>query len=108
MADPDTGLDLSKLPPPDADTSKLNITMPVPSTLAQVQFSMLENWELRERRSIGLANQLDLMAAAALDMVWDLSESVPEELLALLIYLYRTTQSLSYNAASSMAEMLHL
>ena len=76
VADPATGLDLSKLPPPDADMSKLNITMPVvSSTLAQVPFSMLENWELRERRSIGLANQLDLMAAADLDMVWDLSRS---------------------------------
>ena len=53
--------------------SKLNITMPVSFTLAQVPFSMSENWELRERRSIGLANQLDLMASAALDMVWDLS-----------------------------------
>ena len=48
------------------------------------------------------------MAPAALDMVWDLSESVPEELQALLIHLSRTTQSLSFNAASSMAEMLHL
>ena len=46
VADPATGLDLSKLPPPDADMSKLNITMPVSSTLAQVPFSMLENWEL--------------------------------------------------------------
>ena len=83
MADPATGLDLSKLPPPDVDMSKLHITLPVPSTLEQVPFSMLENWELRERRSIGLANQLDLMAAAALDMVWDLSKSVPKELPAL-------------------------
>ena len=110
VADPGsaTGLDLSKLPPPDTDMSKLNISMPVSSTLAQVPFSMLENWELWERRSIGLANQLDLMAAAALDMVWDLSESVPEELRAFLIHLSRTTQSLSFNAASSMAEMLRL
>ena len=43
MANPATGLDLSKLPPTDADMSKLNITMPVSSTLAQVPFSMLEN-----------------------------------------------------------------
>ena len=58
--------------------------------------------------TIVLANQLDLMAVAALDMVWDLSESVPEELRALLIHLSRTTQSLSFNAASFMAEMLRL
>ena len=36
VADPAIGLDLSKLPPPDAGMSKLNITMPVSSTLAQV------------------------------------------------------------------------
>ena len=69
---------------------------------------MLENWELQERRSIGLENQLDLMAAAALDMVLDLSHSVPVELRALLIHLSRMTQSLSFNTALSMAEMLHL
>ena len=45
--------------------SKLNITMSVTSTSAQVPFFMFENWELLERGSIALANQLDLMAAAA-------------------------------------------
>ena len=77
VADPATGLDLSKLPPPDADMSKLNITIPVSSILAQVPFSMLENWELWKRGSTGLTNQLDLMAATALDMVWDLSDLFP-------------------------------
>ena len=69
---------------------------------------MLENWELQERRSIGLENRLDLMAAAALDMVWDLSDSVPKELQALLIHLSSMTQSHSFNAASSMAGNLRL
>ncbi|KAH3716598.1 hypothetical protein DPMN_059322 [Dreissena polymorpha] len=94
VPDPSTGLDLSKLPVPDAD-----ITVPL---------SLLENWELRERHSICLANQLDLMAATALDLVWELSDSIPEELHALLIHLSRTTQCLSHNAASSMSEMLRL
>ena len=105
VPDPSTGLDLSKLPVPDADISKLSLTMPSSSTHTAVPYSLLENWELRERRSIGLANQLDLMAATALDMVWELSDSIPEELRALLIHLSRTTQCLSHNAASSMSEM---
>jgi len=105
VPDPSTGLDLSKLPVPDADISKLSLTMPSSSTHTAVPYSLLENWELRERRSIGLANQLDLMAATALDMVWELSDLIPEELRALLIHLSRTTQCLSHNAASSMSEM---
>ena len=108
VPDPSTGLDLSKLPVPDADISKLSLTMPSSSTHTAVPLSLLENWELRERRSIGLANQLDLMAATALDLVWELSDSIPEELRALLIHLSRTTQCLSHNAASSMSEMLRL
>ncbi|KAH3711357.1 hypothetical protein DPMN_070862 [Dreissena polymorpha] len=108
VPDPATGLDLSKLPVPDADISKLSLTMPSSSTHTSVPLSLLENWELRERRSIGLANQLDLMAATALDLVWELSDSIPEELRALLIHLSRTTQCLSHNAASSMSEMLRL
>ena len=48
------------------------------------------------------------MAATALDMVWELSDLIPEELRALLIHLSRTTQCLSHNAASSMSEMLRL
>ncbi|KAH3737500.1 hypothetical protein DPMN_044093 [Dreissena polymorpha] len=48
------------------------------------------------------------MAATALDIVWELSDSIPEELRALLIHLSRTTQCLSLNAASSMSEMLRL
>ncbi|KAH3799796.1 hypothetical protein DPMN_153412 [Dreissena polymorpha] len=48
------------------------------------------------------------MAATALDLVWELSDSIPEELRALLIHLSRTTQCLSHNAASSMSEMLRL
>ncbi|KAH3717257.1 hypothetical protein DPMN_060039 [Dreissena polymorpha] len=108
VPDPATGLDLSKLPVPDADISKLSLTMPSSSTHTSVPLSLLENWELRERRSIGLANQLDLMAATALYLVWELSDSIPEELRALLIHLSRTTQCLSHNAASSMSEMLRL
>ncbi|KAH3886090.1 hypothetical protein DPMN_010091 [Dreissena polymorpha] len=108
VPDPATGLDLSKLPVPDADISKLSLTMPSSSTHTSVPLSLLENWELRERRSIGLANQLDLMAATALDLVWELSDSIPEELRALLIHLSRTKQCLSHNAASSMSEMLRL
>ncbi|KAH3863123.1 hypothetical protein DPMN_026101 [Dreissena polymorpha] len=46
------------------------------------------------------------MAATALDMVWELSDSIQEELRALLIHLSRTTQCLSHNAGSSMSEML--
>ncbi|KAH3782045.1 hypothetical protein DPMN_159956 [Dreissena polymorpha] len=108
VPDPSTSLDLSKLPVPDADISKLSLTLPSSSTHTAVPLSLLENWELRERRSIGLANQLDLMAATALDLVWELSDSIPEELRALLIHLSRTTQCLSHNAASSMSEMLRL
>ncbi|KAH3812719.1 hypothetical protein DPMN_141157 [Dreissena polymorpha] len=108
VPDPSTGLDLSKLPVPDADISKLSLTMPSSSTHTAVPLSLLENWELRERRSIGLANQLDLMAATALDMVWELSDLIPEERRALLIHLSLTTQCLSHNAASSMSEMLRL
>ncbi|KAH3831263.1 hypothetical protein DPMN_104525 [Dreissena polymorpha] len=108
VPDPATGLDLSKLPVPDADISKLSLTMPSSSTHTAVPLSLLENWELRERRSIGLANQLDLMAATAVDLVWELSDSIPEELRALLIHLSRTTQCLSHNAASSLSEMLRL
>ncbi|KAH3887751.1 hypothetical protein DPMN_011770 [Dreissena polymorpha] len=109
VPDPATGLDLSKLPVlDDADISKLSLTMPSSSTHTSVPLSLLENWELRERRSIGLANQLDLMAATALDLVWELSDSIPEELQALLIHLSRTTQCLSHNAALSMSEMLRL
>ncbi|KAH3859530.1 hypothetical protein DPMN_102347 [Dreissena polymorpha] len=108
VPDPSTGLDLSKLLVPDADISKLSLTMPSSSTHTAVALSLFENWELRESRSIGLANQLDLMAATALDMVWELSDSIPEELRALLIHLSRTTQCLSHNAASSMSEKLRL
>ncbi|KAH3776439.1 hypothetical protein DPMN_177864 [Dreissena polymorpha] len=106
VPDPTTVLDLSKLPALDPDINKLSLTMPVAYTQISVLYSMLENWELRERRSIGLANQLDLMAATALDMAWELLESVPEEHRALLIHLSRTTQFLSHNSASSMSEML--
>ncbi|KAH3797650.1 hypothetical protein DPMN_151234 [Dreissena polymorpha] len=65
VPDPSTGLDLSKLPVPDADIKKLSLTMPSSSTHTAVPLSLLENWELRERRSIGQANQLDLMTATA-------------------------------------------
>ncbi|KAH3808178.1 hypothetical protein DPMN_136529 [Dreissena polymorpha] len=80
LPDPTTGLDLSKLPGPDPDISKLLLTMPVASSPISVPYSMLENWELRERRSIGLANQIDLMAAPSLEMACELSDSVQEEL----------------------------
>ncbi|KAH3791291.1 hypothetical protein DPMN_144774 [Dreissena polymorpha] len=75
--------------------------MPVSSTSISIPYSMLENWDLRERRSIGLANQQDLMAATAFDMVWELSESVPKKLRTLLIHFSRKTHiCLLYNAAS--------
>ncbi|KAH3697122.1 hypothetical protein DPMN_084609 [Dreissena polymorpha] len=108
VPDPSTGLDLSKLLVPDADISKLSLTMPSSSTHTTVPLSLLENWDLREHRSIGLSNQLDLMAATALDMVWELSDSIPDGLRALLIHLSRTTQCLSHNAALSMSERLRL
>ncbi|KAH3893525.1 hypothetical protein DPMN_017672 [Dreissena polymorpha] len=82
--------------------------MPVASAPISVPYSILENWELRERRSIGLANQLDLMTATALDMAWELSDSVLEELLTLLLHLSWKTQFLSHDAESSMSEMLSI
>ncbi|KAH3877029.1 hypothetical protein DPMN_000883 [Dreissena polymorpha] len=69
---------------------------------------MLERWEVRERRSLGLTNQIDLMLATILQLVCDWSDSVPEELRDLFIHLSRTTLSLSHNAASSMSKMLRI
>ncbi|KAH3846446.1 hypothetical protein DPMN_088747 [Dreissena polymorpha] len=66
VTDPTTGLDLSKLPGVDPYISKLLLTMPVAPTPISVPYSMLENRDMREGRSIGLANQLDLMVATAL------------------------------------------
>ncbi|KAH3729574.1 hypothetical protein DPMN_055545 [Dreissena polymorpha] len=103
-----TGLDLSKHPGLDPDISKLSLIMPVSSAPTSVPYSMLEYWELREHRSIGIANQLDLMAATALEMDWELSDSVPEELRALFLHLSQMTQFLSHNSASSMSEMLRI
>ncbi|KAH3783316.1 hypothetical protein DPMN_161252 [Dreissena polymorpha] len=69
---------------------------------------MLEHWEVRERRSPCLTNQIDLMLATILQLVCDWSDLVPEELRDLLIHLSQTTLSLSHNAASSMSEMLRI
>ncbi len=41
VPDPSTGLDLSKLPVPDADISKLSLTMPSSSTHTAVPYSPL-------------------------------------------------------------------
>ncbi|KAH3853998.1 hypothetical protein DPMN_096537 [Dreissena polymorpha] len=68
--------------------------MPVASRPISVPYSMLKNWELREHRCIGLANQIDLMAATILEMACELLDSVPEELCDLLIHLSRMTQFL--------------
>ncbi len=103
-----SGLDFSKLPVPDPDISKLSLVMPSGSNSVSVPFSMLETWEMRERRSLGLTNQIDFMLATILQMVCDWSESVPEELRDLLIHLSRTTLALSHTSASSMSEMLRI
>ena len=109
VPDPSSGLDLSKIPHLDPEAEKLKqVAIPSANSIANVPYSMLETWELRERKSVGLANQLDLMAATAFEMSCELTDAVPEELRALLIHQARTTQLLAYNAASSMAEMLRL
>ena len=47
VPDPSTGLDLSKLPVPDADISKLSLTMPSSSTHTAVPYSLLEMGAVR-------------------------------------------------------------
>ncbi|KAH3891260.1 hypothetical protein DPMN_015353 [Dreissena polymorpha] len=101
VPDPTSGLDCSKLPSQDPDINKLLLTMPSSSTSVSVPFSMIEHSENRERRSLGLSNQVDLMLATLLHLVCDWSDSVPEELRDLLIHLSRTALSLSHNAAAS-------
>ncbi|KAH3724272.1 hypothetical protein DPMN_050088 [Dreissena polymorpha] len=91
---------------PEADgihSSGIPTSVPI-----SVPYSMLENWEMRERRSLGLAHQIDLMSATILQVACELSDSVPEELRYLFIHLSRTTQFLSHNFASSMSEMLRI
>ncbi|KAH3697233.1 hypothetical protein DPMN_084725 [Dreissena polymorpha] len=82
--------------------------MPTSSTPVSVPYSMLVHWEGRERRSLGLTNQIDLMLATLLELVCEWSDAVPEELRDLLTHLSRTTLSLLHNAASSMSEMLRI
>ena len=69
---------------------------------------ILENWELREQKSMGLTNQLYLVACTLLHKCKQLSENVPDDIRALLIYLARSSYTLAMNSASSMSEMLRL
>ncbi|KAH3837644.1 hypothetical protein DPMN_111044 [Dreissena polymorpha] len=52
-------MDFSKLPGLDPDINKLLLNMPRASNSICIPYSLLENWELRERRSLGLTNQID-------------------------------------------------
>ena len=45
---------------------------------------MLESWELRERKTMGLANHIDLMSTAIFKLCEDSVDPLPEELRALL------------------------
>ena len=69
---------------------------------------ILENSELRERKSMGLANQLNLKACTLLHKCKQLSGNVLDDIRALLIYLARSSYTLAMNSASSMSKMLRL
>ncbi|KAH3787486.1 hypothetical protein DPMN_165610 [Dreissena polymorpha] len=66
-----SGLDFSKLPIQDPDFNKLFLTIPSASKSVSVPYSILEQWEGRERRALGLSNQIDLMLATILRLVCD-------------------------------------
>ncbi|KAH3864321.1 hypothetical protein DPMN_027338 [Dreissena polymorpha] len=108
VPDPNSGLDFSKIPIQDPDVNKLLLNIPSSSKSVSVPYSILEIWENRERRVLGLSNQIDLMLATILRLVCEWSDSVPDELRDLLIHLSGTTLNLSHNAASSMSEMLRI
>ncbi|KAH3832088.1 hypothetical protein DPMN_105365 [Dreissena polymorpha] len=74
VPDPTSGLDFAKLPVQDHNINKLLLNMPTSSTSVSVPYSMLEHWEVRERRSLGLTNQTDLMLATILQLVCDWSD----------------------------------
>ena len=108
VPDPASGLDLSKIPGFDHDITNLSVTKPTASSSLSLPYSMLESWEMRERKTMGLANHIDLMSAAIFKLCKESVDPLPEELRALLIYLSRATQTLTSNSVSSMAEMLRL
>ncbi|KAH3800437.1 hypothetical protein DPMN_154070 [Dreissena polymorpha] len=52
VPDPNSGLDFSKLPIQDPDMNKLLLTIPSSSTSVSVPYSILEQWEGRDRRAL--------------------------------------------------------
>ena len=106
--DPETGLDLSKTPPLDASADKAKLSKPPASSSVSLPYGFLETWEQRERKSLGIASQLDFLAATALQKCADIPDGIPDDLRTLLIYLARGTYTLSMNTAASMTEMLRI
>ena len=106
--DQETGLDLSCTAKLDATADKAGISKPQPSHKCSLPLSMLENWEMRERKALGLTSQMDFLSASLMQTLVREPEACSEELRTLLIYLAHTCKNLAATSACNFAEMLRV
>ena len=106
--DPETGLDLAKIAQLDADCAAAKIVKPTPSAPVSLPVSLLESWELRARKSMGIASQLDILVAYLMQMATDSEHGCSPEMRSLLFYIGRSTKNIASNASANLAEMLRL
>lgn len=107
LPDKVSGFDLGEVPRVDSDISKGDMKKPSSTSEVKVPWSLLESWETRERRSLGLVSQLDFIGCAIKSSIKD-SESYNEDLRNLMIYLGRTISNLAVSSSANLAEQLRL
>ena len=108
VKDDESGLDLSQVPPLDPLASAAKLSRPAAAKTVPLPLGMLEGWELRERKSMGLASQMDFLAATLLKTVSSTVDGCPDDLRQALLALARSSKQLAANSATNMAEMLRL
>ena len=108
VKDNESGLDLSRVPTLEPSAAAAKILSPSFIYPVSLPLKQLENWELRERKSLGLSSQCDFLSSAFLKRLTGTDESISEDLRNLLLYLARSCQNLSSTSAINMCEMLRL
>lgn len=101
-ADPVTGLGFSKPVELDETALRAGFSKPAPSSHVSIFSETIERWELRERKTLGLASQADFIAAA----LSEASKGNSENLSSLLLFLADSLKDLTAVTSASLAELI--
>ena len=104
--DPVSGLDLSAKPLLDKDASALTLSK-YPKDLFACSYSLLETWEERDRRVLGLASQIDFLSSSLIEKLKE-ADGLNDEARLLASFLGQSTQMLASVSAANTAEMLRI